>query len=79
MAEDVKVDPKPEVKAPEAKTTLTKAPAAVVPDGNREKALEEVLKDALVIIEDQNLRLQRMGVRHLGATEWAEKVKALLR
>lgn len=44
----------------------------------REKQLEQALKDAVVIVEDQAVRLQRMGIGMKGTAEWVALVKELL-
>lgn len=45
----------------------------------REKQLEDALKDAIVIIEDQEQRLQRMGTRVLAVNDWVELAKGLVK
>lgn len=45
----------------------------------REKALERALRDGIVLVEDQALRLQRMGILSRAAGEWADEVRGLLR
>jgi hypothetical protein len=46
---------------------------------SREKQLEDALKDAIVIIEDQEQRLQRMGTRVLAANDWVQLAKRLVK
>ena len=59
-----------EVKVAEVKPT---------PKSSREVALEHALRDAIVIVEDQTVRLQRMGVRILSAGDWVEMAKGLVK
>jgi hypothetical protein len=62
----------------EVKVETPKAPE-VKKISDREKALESALRDAVTIVEDQAIRLQRMGISMRGTGDWMELVKGLLK
>ena len=63
----------------ETKTEVKVAEVKPTPKSSREVALEHALRDAIVIVEDQTVRLQRMGVRILSAGDWVEMAKGLVK
>lgn len=44
----------------------------------RELTLENALKNAIAVVENQNALLARMGIRSLGSIEWIQETKDLL-
>lgn len=63
---------------PEETKPITEVKEVKAKPSSRELALEDALKNAIVVVENLNLIIQRMGVKSLGSVEWVEETKKLL-
>jgi len=66
--------PEEATKTSEPIKTVTEA----IKKSPRELTLENALKNAIVVVENLNVLVQRMGMRSLGSQEWVQETKDLL-
>jgi hypothetical protein len=59
--------------------TDTPKPAEPAKKSSREIALEEALKDGIIVVENLNINLSRMGVRSHQSDAWLVTVRELVK